>query len=157
MRPRAIVEDAPRLVGIPVNVTAPEPTLYVAVAPPGRPAKPTPDSPGASPSVYVTPAALDGPLLVKLTVPLTVLEATAVAGIETVVVTSASGEIAVVADAESGAALAPWLVVVPMVEATVTEPPDAGCVAGVQQVGCRLEFGQLGFDAGERVEVKVQR
>ena len=68
------------------------------------------------------PAAIDGPLLVKLTVPLTVLDATAVAGTETVVVTSASGEIAVVADAESGAALAPWLVVVPMVEATVTEP-----------------------------------
>ena len=51
VKPMAIVDDAPRAVGIPVNVTAPEPALYEAVAPPGRPAKPTPDNPGASPSV----------------------------------------------------------------------------------------------------------
>ena len=49
--PMVIVDPAPRLVGIPVNVTAPDAALYDAVAPAGNPPKVTPESPGASPNV----------------------------------------------------------------------------------------------------------
>ena len=110
------------LAGIPVNVTAPVAALYVAVAPPGNPLMTTPESPGARPSVYVTPAAVDGPLLLYVTFPDTVLPAMADAGIDTVVATSAIGEIAVVPLAESGSVFAPWLVDVPIVLLTATDP-----------------------------------
>ena len=59
--------------------------------------------------------------------PLTGLPALAAAGTDTVVVTSASAEIAVVALAESGAVFAPSSVVVAIVQATVTAP-EAGAV-----------------------------
>ena len=65
--------------------------------------------------------------------PLTVAPAVADAGIVTVVVTSASGEIAVVALAESGCAFAPWLVVVVIVLFAVTEP-----LAGAMKMTPRL-------------------
>ena len=58
----------------------------------------------------------------NVTEPLTVAPAMADAGIVTDVVTSARGEIAVVAVAESGCRFAPWLVVVVMVQFAVTEP-----------------------------------
>ena len=70
----------------------------------------------------MTPAAVDGPLLAKVTVPLTVVAALADAGTESDVVTSAIAEIAVVAVALSGAALAPSLVDVAIVELMVTAP-----------------------------------
>ena len=53
---------------------------------------------------------------------LTAVPAVAPAGADTVVVTSASGEIAVVSPALSGSALAPWLVVVPSALLMVTAP-----------------------------------
>ena len=120
--PRTRLTPEPRLVGIPVNVTAPLPTLYDAVAPPGRPVNATPANPGVRPSVYVTPAAVDGPLFAYVTVPLTVLAAIALAGNDVDVVTSASGEIAVVAVAVSGSVFGPWLVDVPISPATTTDP-----------------------------------
>ena len=58
---------------------------------------------------------------------LTVLAASAVGGADTLVETSARGEIAVVPLALSASVFDPWLVVVPMVLDTVTEP-DAGAV-----------------------------
>ena len=73
-------------------------------------------------SVYVTPDAVDGPVFVYVTDALTVLPATAVGGTETEVVTSASGEIAVVSRAESAFAFAPWLVDVAIVANTLTAP-----------------------------------
>ena len=75
----------------------------------------------------MTPAAVDGPPLLNVTVPLTAVPAAAVAGTDTVVVTSARAEIAVVPLEVSGCVLGPWLVVVPMPLATVTAP-DAGAV-----------------------------
>ena len=60
--------------------------------------------------------------MLKLTDPLMVLAATAVGGSVTDVVTSASGEIAVVDDALSASALPPWLVVVWMLLDAVTVP-----------------------------------
>ena len=57
-------------------------------------------------------SAWDGPPLLNDTEPTTVLAATALAGTVTAVVTSARGEIVVVALAVSGSTLAPWLVVV---------------------------------------------
>ena len=57
-----------------------------------------------------------------VTVALTVVPATAVAGAEMVVDTSASGEIAVAALDASGCAFAPCDVEVPMPPASVTEP-----------------------------------
>ena len=70
----------------------------------------------------MTLVAVDGPLLLYVTDPLTAAAASAPAGIVTVVVTSASGEIAVDPVAVSGSAFAPWLVDVPMLVLTVTEP-----------------------------------
>ena len=121
--------DAPdaRLAGIPLNVTAPLAGAYVALAPPGSPVKLTPVSPGTRPSTYVIPLVVDGPLLLYVVVALTVLPATAVGGTVTLVVTSASGEIAVVPLALSVSVLAPWLVAVPIVLDTVTDPA-AGAV-----------------------------
>ena len=70
----------------------------------------------------MTPAAVDGPLLANVTVPFTVVAALADAGMDSDVVTSAIAEIAVVALALSGPALAPSLVDVPIVEFIVTAP-----------------------------------
>ena len=58
----------------------------------------------------------------NVTVPLTVVPAGALGGTLTLAVTSAMGEVAVVDDAVSGCALAPWLVDVPIVLDTVTDP-----------------------------------
>lgn len=60
--------------------------------------------------------------MLKVTVPLTVLPAAADAGTDTLVVTSATGEMFVVLLAVSGSALAPWKVVVEIWLFTVTEP-----------------------------------
>ena len=57
--------------------------------------------------MYEIPFAVDGPELLYVTLLFTVLPATEVGGTDTVVVTSAIGEIAVVPSAESGCALAP--------------------------------------------------
>ena len=46
---------------MPVNVTAPLPALYIALAPPGKPVTVTFDRPVASVNVYVVPADVDGP------------------------------------------------------------------------------------------------
>ena len=70
----------------------------------------------------MTPAAVDGPVLENVTVPLTAVPAGALGGTLTVAVTSATAEIAVVDDAVSGCALAPWLVDVPIVLVSVTDP-----------------------------------
>jgi hypothetical protein len=72
--------------------------------------------------VVPTAAAVEGPLLLKVTVPVTVLLTLAVAGTETVVVTSAIGVIVVLPLAVSGAALLPSDVDVPMVVLTATGP-----------------------------------
>ena len=117
-----MLDPDPRLGGIPEKLTAPVAGLYVAVAPPGSPLKLTPLSPGGSPRVYVTPAAVDGPEFPYVTVPFTVFPAVAEAGTETDVVTSASGEIAVVPVAVSGRTFGPWLVDVPIPLLTVTDP-----------------------------------
>jgi hypothetical protein len=117
-----MLEPDPRLVGIPEKVTAPVPESYDAAAPPGSPLKLTPESPGGSPSVYVMPAAVDGPEFPNVTVPFTVLPAVAEAGTDTDVVTSASGEIAVVPVAVSGSVLGPWLVDVPIPLSILTDP-----------------------------------
>ena len=77
--------------------------------------------------MYVVPAAIDGPVLLYVTLALTVLPATADAGDEMLVVTSASGETAVVSVALSGRAFAPCDIDVPTLEFAVTEP-DAGAV-----------------------------
>jgi hypothetical protein len=115
-------DPAPRPVGIPEKLTTPVAGLYVAVAAPGSPLKLTPESPGGSPSVYVTPEAVDGPAFPYATVPFTVLPAAAVGGTETDVVTSASGEIPVVPVAVSGSVFGPWLVDVPIPLLAVTDP-----------------------------------
>jgi hypothetical protein len=117
-----MLEPDPRLVGIPEKVTAPVPESYEAVAAPGNPLKLTPLSPGGSPSVYVMPAAVDGPEFPYVTVPFTVLAAVAVGGTETDVVTSASGETAVVPVAVSGSVFGPWFVDVPIPLLAVTDP-----------------------------------
>jgi hypothetical protein len=117
-----MLDPDPRLGGIPEKLTAPVAGLYVAVAAPGSPLKLTPESPGGSPSVYVTPAAVDGPEFPYVTVPFTVLPAVADAGTDTDVVTSASGEIAVVPVAVSGSTFGPSFVDVPIPLLTVTDP-----------------------------------
>lgn len=70
----------------------------------------------------MTAAAVDGPPLLKVTVPFTSEPALAEAGTLTLVVTSATGEMFVVLLALSGSALAPWDVVVEIWLVTVTEP-----------------------------------
>ena len=110
------------VVGMPANVKPPVAALYVAVAPPGSPLTLTPESPGDNASVYVTLAAADGPALLNITVPLTVVAAAADAGSDSVVVTSAIEVIVVVSDAESGRVFGPWLVAVPIDDDTVTAP-----------------------------------
>ena len=60
--------------------------------------------------------------MANVTLLLIVAPATALGGTLTVANTSASGEIAVVCVSLSGLAFAPWLVDVPMVPATATEP-----------------------------------
>ena len=122
-----MLTPAPRLVDSPENVTAPVAAPYDAVAPTGKPLNATPESPGVRPRTNVVPAAIDGPVLLYVTVPLTVLPATAVGGIEMTVFTSASGDIAVVPVALSESVFGPWLVVVLTLELTVTDP-DAGAV-----------------------------
>ena len=122
LTPTAIDDPPPRLVGMPMKVTAPVDGSYDADAPPGRPLNVTPARPGGRPIVTVTPAAVDGPVLVNVTVPLTAVPAGALGGTLTVAVTSATAEIAVVDDALSGCAFAPWLVDVPIVLDTVTDP-----------------------------------
>jgi hypothetical protein len=117
-----MLEPDPRLVGIPEKVTAPVPESYEAVAPPGSPLKLTPESPGGSPRVYVTPAAVDGPAFLYVTVPFTVLPAIAVGGTDTEVVTSARGTTVVVPLAVSGSVLGPWLVDVPIPLSMLTDP-----------------------------------
>ena len=77
------------------------------MAPPGKPVTPTPVRPGARFRVYVTAAAVDGPLLLNVTVELIVVAAVAVAGTVTATVTSASGEIALVEELLSGNVLGP--------------------------------------------------
>ena len=68
------------------------------------------------------PVAVDGPLLLNVTEALTVAPATADGGTVTVVVTSASGEIAVVALLLSASVFGPWLVEVPIMLDSVTDP-----------------------------------
>ena len=75
----------------------------------------------------MAPAAGDGPAFPKVTVPLTVEPATADGGSVSVVVTSASGETALVADALSGSVFGPCAVDVPMPLVIVVDPP-AGAV-----------------------------
>lgn len=79
-------------------------------------------NPGASPNRYVIPADVDGPVFAYVTVPLTVAAATAVGGSDTVVVTSAIGDNAVVALALSGSVFGPWLVDVAIEPLIVTDP-----------------------------------
>ena len=105
-----------------MKVTVPVPELYAAVAPPGRPLMLTPASPDGSPSVYVMPEAVDGPEFPYVTVPFTVLPAVAEGGTDTDVVTSASGETAVVPVAVSGRTFGPCPVDVPIPLLTVTDP-----------------------------------
>ena len=97
------------------------------VAPAGNPLKTTPASPGGSPIAYVMPAAGDGPRFVNVTVAATCAPATADAGAAIVVVTSATGETAVLDVAESGSVFAPCAVVVPIALDTTTDP-DAGAL-----------------------------
>jgi hypothetical protein len=115
------------VVGIPVNVTTPVPDAYDVVAPVGRLPTVTPLNPFANVSVYVSPAAVDGPVLRNTTVPLTASPAFTLAGKLTVVVTSATSSPATVNVAASAALFAPWLVLVPMVLLTVLLA-TAGCV-----------------------------
>jgi hypothetical protein len=70
----------------------------------------------------VTPAAVDGPLLVNVIGTLTVLPALALAGAVSVVITSAIGVMAVLPLAVSGAAFTPSDVLVAMVVFTATGP-----------------------------------
>ena len=65
----------------------------------------------------------------NVTLPLTGVAAIAVAGIDTVVVTSASGEMAVVDADVSGWALVPWLVDVSIALVMVTAPPGGAVKA----------------------------
>ena len=69
-------------------------------------------------------AAADGPTLLNDTVPLTGAPADAVAGSESVVVTSAIDVIVVVSEAVSGSVFEPWLVAVAIDDDTVTAPSD---------------------------------
>ena len=112
---------------MPVNVTTPVPDTYAAAAPAGRLPMLTPLNPLANVSVYVSPAAVDGPALRNTTVPLTASPAFTLAGKLRVVVTSAMRAPPVLTVALSGALLVPWLVVVPMVLAMVLAAL-AGCV-----------------------------
>ena len=75
----------------------------------------------------MTPAAIDGPALLNVTLPLTVDAATALGGSDTAAWTSASGEIAEVPVEVSGSVFAPWLVVVWIVLVALTAP-DGGAV-----------------------------
>ena len=75
----------------------------------------------------MTPAAADGPVLLYVIVPLTVEPAVADAGTAIDVMTSASGDIAVVSDALSGCVFGVWLVVVPIVLVALTAP-EAGAL-----------------------------
>ena len=84
----------------------------------------------------------------KTTLPLTVDAATADAGIVTDVVTSATGEIAVLPVAELGCVLVPSLVVVPMLLLTATEP-----LAGAVKLTPKLTDVPLAIDAGIPVKV----
>ena len=70
----------------------------------------------------MTLIAVDGPALLKLTVAVTVPAARAMAGAVIVDDTSANGEIAVAALVVSGCVFGPWLVDVPIVLLTFTEP-----------------------------------
>ena len=79
-------------------------------------------SPGGSVSVYATPLAVDGPELLYVTVPLTVLPAAALAGTLTATVTSATAEIAVVSVAAFGRTFKPSLVDVAIALLMATEP-----------------------------------
>jgi hypothetical protein len=112
---------------MPVKVTTPVPEVYEVVAPTGRLPTTTLLSPLASVSVYVSPAADDGPVFRYTTVPLTASPAFTVAGKLRVVVTSATSSPPVLTVALSGALLLPWLVVVLTVLAIVLEAL-AGCV-----------------------------
>ena len=107
------------VVGMPVSVTTPVPDAYELVAPVGRLPMVTPLKPLANVSVYVRPDAVEGPMLRNTTVPLTVSPAFTLAGKLSVVVTSATNAPPTVLVALSAAALAPWLVLVPMVLLTV--------------------------------------
>ena len=71
--------------------------------------------------------------MVNVTEPLTMLPAIAVGGTETVVVTSASGDTAVVAVALSVSVLGPWPVVVPIIDVATTAP-EAGAVKAMPTV-----------------------
>ena len=95
------------VVGNPPSATWPVAGLYVAVAPGGKPLNVTLARPGGKPMPKLTPAAGDGPVLEKTTVPLTVIAAVADAGNVNVVATSATAEIAVTVVPASGAVLAP--------------------------------------------------
>ena len=75
--------------------------------------------------------------------PLIVVPATAVGGSETVVVTSATGETAVVALALSGRVFGPWLVVVPINPLIVAEP-----LGGAVYVTPRATLAPLASDVG---------
>jgi hypothetical protein len=105
--------------GMPVNVTTPVPDAYDVVAPVGRLPMLTPLNPLASVSVYVSPAAVDGPALRNTTVPFTASLAFTLAGKLTVEVTSATSAPPTVVVALSAAAFAPWLVLVLTVLLTV--------------------------------------
>ena len=112
---------------MPAKVTAPVAALYVPVAPAGSPLTVTPLSPGGKPSVNVVLAAVDGPALLNVALPLTLEPATAVGGALAVTPTSATGEIADVPVDVSGSAFAPWLVVV-WIELVALTAPDGGAV-----------------------------
>jgi hypothetical protein len=105
--------------GMPVSVTTPVPDVYAAVAPMGRLPMLTPLNSLANVSVYVSPAAVDGPVFRNTTVPLTASPAFTLAGKLRVVVMSATSVPPTVAVALSAAALAPWLVLEPITLLTV--------------------------------------
>ena len=65
------IAPAATVVGMPLNVIAPVPALYVVVAPAGRLPTDTPLRFGASVSAYVTPDAADGPALRNVSRPVT--------------------------------------------------------------------------------------
>src|ERR1035437_8721904 len=95
VKPMPSTAPLARLLGIPLSVTAPVALSYVAVTPAGSDGKLTVPSPGVSVRPYVTPAAADGPALEHVTEPLAVEPAAADGGIDTLVVTSATGEMLV--------------------------------------------------------------
>jgi len=126
-----------KLVGIPVRVTTPLVLLYEAVTPLGKCVHVMLPTPAVIVNPYVTPAAVDGPLLLNVTVPLTVSPGLALSGTLTVVVTSAIGVISVLPFAVLLFVLDSF-VVVPIVVLTGTGPLPGAVYEIVRLAVCPL-------------------